>query len=93
MSAFLVLERPDHSPRVLGAFSSAQDAENARETLVAAQPNWERFVSVRASQRSRGNDEYTRRSYVATWLVALVVVDVLIAYALYLAASALADLV
>jgi hypothetical protein len=95
MSAYLVIERPDHSPRVLGTFTTRQDAERARETLVAAQPDWATFVSVRAkaTQRARDNGRRAPRSFVGLWLVALLAVDVVIAYALYLAARALLDLV
>ena len=94
MSAYLVIERPDHSPRVLGAFSTRQGAEEARETLVADQPEWERFVSVRGQATAqRANNHRTARGFVGGWLVALLVVDVVIAYALYLAVRALIHLV
>jgi hypothetical protein len=95
MSAFLIIERPGHAPRVLGAFSNPQEAETARKTVVAARPHWETLVTVRgnADKRALGNRQRTPRSFVWWWLVALLAVDVVIAYALYLAVRALVDLV
>jgi hypothetical protein len=90
MSAFLVIERPNHGPRVLGAFGSRQAAEEAREFLIAREPKWATSVSIQAPW---GNDEHMPRSVVGLLLVALVAVDVVIVYALYLAAGALVDLV
>jgi hypothetical protein len=93
MSAFLVIERPDHGPRVVAAFSTRRDAEEAREILVADEPQLATFVSVRAPERSRSDDQRTARTFVGGWLVALVVVDAMLAYGLYLAVRALLDLV
>ena len=92
MSVFLVIERPDHSPRVLGAFGTRQDAEEARESLVAEEPRWETFVSIRAAKRSTRDDQRNARSFVGLWLVAVLLIDALLAYALYLAVRALAGL-
>jgi hypothetical protein len=93
MSAFLVIERPDHAPRVLGAFSSRGDAEEAREILAADEPQLAAFVSVRAPERSRDNDQRSARTFVGLWLVALLVLDAVLAYGLYLTVRALLDLV
>jgi hypothetical protein len=81
VSVFLVIERPDHSPRVLGTFSNRGDAEEARAVVVADEPGWERFVSIRTPE---GNPPRTRHSFVGLWVVALVlVVDTALAYGLY----------
>ena len=92
MSVFLVIERPDHSPRVLGAFGTRQDAEEARESLVAEEPGWETFVSIRAPEPSRYDDHRSVRSFIGLWLVTVLLVDALLVYALYLTVRALAGL-
>jgi hypothetical protein len=92
VSVFLVIERPHHSPRVLGAFGTRQDAEEARESLVAEEPGWETFVSIRAPKRSRRHDQRSARSFVGLWLVGVLLIDAVLAYALYLAVRALVGL-
>jgi hypothetical protein len=92
VSVFLVIERPDHGPRVLGTFGTRQDAEVARESLVAEEPGWESFVSIRAAKRSLLDDQRSARGFVGLWLVALLLIDALLVYALYLAVRALAGL-
>jgi hypothetical protein len=93
MSAFLVIERPDHSPRVLGAFDSRRDAERARRAMVAEAPRWGPFVSIRTSRRDVADDQRSPWTFVSGWLVVLIVVDVVVIYALYLAARAMLGLV
>jgi hypothetical protein len=86
MYAFLVIERPDHSPRVLGVFRNRGDAEEARALLLADEPSWVNVVSVRASQQT--SNGRSARGLVAVWLVALFV-DVMLLYGLYVALRAL----
>jgi hypothetical protein len=93
MPAFLVIERPNHNPHVLGAFSTRRDAEEAREILVADDPGWETFVSIQTPEQNGANEQRRERSLVVPWLAALLVVDVVLAYALYLVVRALVDLV
>ena len=93
MSSFLVIERPDHGPRVLEAFSSRHDAEEAREILLAKEPGWETFVSIRTPKPTGESDQRGARAFLGGWLVVVLVVDAVLAYALYLAIRALLDLV
>jgi hypothetical protein len=93
VSAFLVIERPDHSPRVLGAFGTRQDAVEAREILVKEEPEWETFVSIWTPKPSRGHDQRHATTFIGLWLVALLVVDAVLSYGLYLSIRALLDLV
>ena len=46
VSHFLVIERPGHSPSVLGVFSTRKDAEEALAMLMAAKPKWSKYLSV-----------------------------------------------
>ena len=46
MAAHLVIERPQHAPRLLGTFKTRADAEVARGELIERNPAWESFLWV-----------------------------------------------
>jgi len=54
---YLVIERSKHGPRVLGVFTTRNDAEVARDVLLAARPKWKKLVSIRgkAPKQRRAN--------------------------------------
>jgi hypothetical protein len=46
MSIYLILERPDHGPRLLGIFSTTEDAEFQKAELATEKPSWAQFLSI-----------------------------------------------
>ena len=46
MAAYLILERPEHGPRLLGIFSTHEDAELQKAEIVTDKPSWDPFLSI-----------------------------------------------
>ena len=46
MASYLILERPGHGPRLLGVFTTTDDAELQKAELVIDKPSWAAFLSI-----------------------------------------------